>query len=282
MLRPNASKTKANLPAVPLQTFKTSYNDAAITVYTEEQLSLLQRAMQIPGVEGREVALPAWYEAAVKALEQCDHAQESTVFIDMAQRAQLLARQAKDQTMILLAKRINFRAWHKLGELLKQVPSIHSGPPRSGETIEEAADRRQTRKHGPNEGPQPSRTAIARQAGVSPGMATRAERFADIPREIFEELIESQDPPSGTQLLEIAAMGAGMDKKGYRNMEHSKQGMRAISLKAMGPLTDFMNRHRPEAIAKVFASESSDMLPRARNMSAWLDAFCRCLQKTRH
>jgi hypothetical protein len=281
MLRPNASK--ANLPTVPIQTFKTPYSDAAITVYTEEQLNLLQRAMQIPGVEGREVALPAWYEAAVKALEQCDHAQESTVFIDMAQRAALLARQAKDQTMILLAKRINFRAWHRLGELLKQVPSIHSGPPRSGETIEEAAKRRQTRKHGPSEGPQPSRTAIAREAGVSPGMATRAERFANIPREIFEDLIESADPPSGTQLLEIAAMGAGLDKKGHQRSEaHSKQGMRAISLKAMGPLTDFMNRHRPEAIAKVFANESSDMLSRARHMSAWLDALCRSLQKMRH
>jgi hypothetical protein len=249
--------------------------DIDIALSQDEREDLCRRALTIPGAFN-EVALPVWYEAAVEALKRCDDYDASARFVNMAERAALLARQAKDERMMTYARRIQARSWLRLGQLLNEIPSVNSGPPMTGETPAEAAARR-TAKHG---GPCPAphtRTAIARLSGISPGTQKKAQDIATIPAETFEALVESERPPSGHQLHTVARELLRNARGG--DMGHMKQGMRAITLRAMEPMVDFINKYDPHSVATVFAGESAAMLRRAQLMRDWLDRLYAALPK---
>lgn len=84
-----------------------------------------------------------------------------------------------------LAKRIRARATRRAGELLKQVEPAQGA--RS------------------DLGPVPSRSLAAQASGMSERQAKTAQRLANVPEEVFEEMVESN-----STITAIAEIGTGV------------------------------------------------------------------------
>jgi hypothetical protein len=66
-------------------------------------------------------ALPANYSAAKVALAQCARIDEAKDYADKAQALAVYAAQAKDESLLNYAKRIQTRAVRRQGELPKEI-----------------------------------------------------------------------------------------------------------------------------------------------------------------
>jgi hypothetical protein len=153
--------------------------------------------------------LPASYDAARRALAECSNIDECQDWANKAQALASYARQAKDRSLCQLALRIQNRAIRRAGELLKQIEPSKGGRP-SVKT---------------REGTHPSsRTAAAEQAGLSTCQRKTALRIASVPASEFEAAIESEKPPTVTQM---AAMGT---------VKHLQPA--AVTPQAVQPLTN--------------------------------------------
>lgn len=126
--------------------------------------------------------LPAAYVAARDALAACDRIDECRAWADRAHALASYARQARDDTLLNYARRIQARAVARVGALLRAVPN---------------ATGRRSDLH-PNASP--TRAQAARAAGLSRGQARDAIRIATIPRRVFEAAVESPRPPTITAL----------------------------------------------------------------------------------
>lgn len=129
--------------------------------------------------------LPQTYEAARAALAQCSEVDECKDWADKAAALASYAKQAEDDQLERMAQRIRARAIRRAGELLKQLEPNPGGRP--SET---------------SVGDRPSfyRTDAAREAGMSPHQAKQAVRVANVPEDDFEAQVESDKPPTLTQL----------------------------------------------------------------------------------
>lgn len=129
--------------------------------------------------------LPQTYEAARAALAECSAVDECKDWADKAAALASYARQSQDDQLEKMANRIRARATRRAGELLKQLEPNPGGRP--SET---------------SEGDRPSfyRTDAARDAGFSSHQAKQAVRVANVPDEDFEAQVESDTPPTLTQL----------------------------------------------------------------------------------
>lgn len=96
------------------------------------------------------------------------------------------ARQATDETLHRYADRIKARAIRQCEKLLKRVEAKRGG------------DRKSKGGHPPID----SRKATANGAGLSSHQAKQALRVAAVPEESFERQVESDRPPTITQLAE--------------------------------------------------------------------------------
>jgi hypothetical protein len=128
---------------------------------------------------------PANYQAAKLALSRCEQVDECWEWNSKAAAVAEYARQAKDDSLIIMAQRIQARAIRRTGELLKAIPAGHWTRP--GET----------------------RTSVARGAGMSRMQQRQAAQIAQLPAKRFEQLVESNDPP---RPYKLAALGV---KKRY-------------------------------------------------------------------
>jgi hypothetical protein len=86
-----------------------------------------------------------------------------------------------------MADRIQARAIHRAGELLKAIPLAHG----ANQNITDGADTKVL-----------TRKDAAREAGLSERQQNTALRMASIPRDEFERVIESVNPPTVTGLAE--------------------------------------------------------------------------------
>lgn len=131
--------------------------------------------------------LPGVYEAAQKALAECSRIDECKTWADKAAALASYARQAKDDSLKVLAMRIQARAYRRMGELLKQIP-----PARGGD------------RGGPTGGRPPvgeTRTQAANDAGLSEHQRKTALRVANVPQPEFEAATaEPVAPPTVTAL----------------------------------------------------------------------------------
>jgi hypothetical protein len=66
-----------------------------------------------------------------------------------------------------------------------------------------------SKKRGPK---QSARRQAAEAAGLSRGRMWRAMKVADIPEDEFERLIESDNPPTVTELVEYSRQAQGLPK----------------------------------------------------------------------
>lgn len=143
----------------------------------------------LPSITPAQARLPRTYEAAREALAECQNIDECKEWSDKAAALASYAKQAEDETLLKMAARIKARATRRAGELLTQ--------------IEASGTRTDLTSSG-----QPSqvitRTDAAREAGMSPHQQKQAVRIAAIPEPEFERQVESQKPPT---LSQLAAQG---------------------------------------------------------------------------
>lgn len=127
--------------------------------------------------------LPQTYEAAKTALAECSAVDECKDWADKAAALASYAKQSNDDTLEKLAMRIRARAIRRAGELLKQF----DGRGRPGENKDGAV-------------PNFSQRQAAADAGFSERQQKTAVRVAGVPTEDFERAIESDSPPTITEL----------------------------------------------------------------------------------
>ena len=141
--------------------------------------------MSLPSVQS--ARLPKTYEAARQALSECQGIDECQAWADKAAALASYAKQAEDETLLKMATRIKARAVRRAGELLKQIDP----------------------KHGANqnikEGDHPNvktRSQAAREAGMSEHQQKQSTRVANVPKADFEAQVESDKPPTLSQLAQ--------------------------------------------------------------------------------
>jgi len=128
--------------------------------------------------------LPARYEAARTAIAECVDLGELKALSDRQAALASYARLAQDTTLHNLALRIQQRAQRRLGELLKQIPRA-----------DEATRFGQAGDHPPV-----TRTQAAADAGLSAHQRKTALRIANVPEASFEAAVESDRPPTVTEM----------------------------------------------------------------------------------
>ena len=133
--------------------------------------------------------LPRTYEAARQALEECSRVDECKDWADKAAALASYARQADDDELYRMARRIQGRAVRRAGELLKAFQTGAKGG-------------RPTKNGGG--APTVSQRAAANAAGMSKRQEVTAVRIANLPEGDFEAAVESDAPPTVTAL---AGMG---------------------------------------------------------------------------
>jgi hypothetical protein len=136
------------------------------------------------GVE--DAPLPVIYEAAKAALAQCADVDECASWANKAAALASYARQSKDETLEKHAMRVRARAIRRCGELLSEVPAK---PGKRTDLPQPVADA-------------DSRFQVAAKAGLSEKQAVTAIRVANVPTPDFEEAVESERPPTVTELAE--------------------------------------------------------------------------------
>lgn len=88
-----------------------------------------------------------------------------------------------------MADRIQARAIRRCGELLKQVEADKGGYHKN--YAHDSADTSITR------------TSVAREAGMSERQKVAGLRVANVPEPVFNQAVESETPPTVTQLVAI-------------------------------------------------------------------------------
>ena len=164
----------------------------------------------LPSRQG--ATLPAKYEAAKLALKECNKLDECRDWEDKAEALASYAKQQDDKEMEKTARRIRARAVRRCGELLKEIKKAQG----ANQNIKAGAD--------PNVR---TRKQAAADAGLSPRKAKDSIRVANVPEESFEEQLESDSPPTKTNLAKQGTKKAvpryeqlGMTKKAWQAGMH--------------------------------------------------------------
>lgn len=140
--------------------------------------------------------LPQVYEAARAALATLDSVDECKTWANKASALASYAKQAKDDSLRVMAVRIQARAERRAGELLKQIDPA----PGARTDLGSVASRGSEAPARGQVGAPVTRTQAATDAGLSDRQRKTALRIAAVPEAAFEAQIESPRPPSITQL----------------------------------------------------------------------------------
>lgn len=152
--------------------------------------------------------LPQTYEAAKLALATCESMDECKDWSDRAAALASYAKQAGDDELMKRAVRIRDRAIRRCGELLKQF----DGRPENAKQSEDDLTLMSQRQ-------------AAAEAGLSVHQQRTAVRVANVPDEQFEELVESEEPPTVTKLANIGKVSRPVIDHGGRNPRDFNQAM---------------------------------------------------------
>lgn len=162
-----------------------------------------------------------------------------------------------------MADRIQGRAIARCGELLKQIPDNNRGRPSA-----DIPDGTVTNI---------TRTEAAEQAGMSERQkvtALRVATFAEQQPEEFERQIESDRPPTVTQLAE---QGRQSRPKPLVDLGEIAPADYARATEAQGALrrfAEYCGAHDPIRIARAFKShEIASLRQYVSSVDAWLDRF---------
>jgi hypothetical protein len=159
--------------------------------------------------------LPATYEAAKQALAECVQVDECQTWADKAAALASYAKQSEDKALFTMARRIQARAIDRVGELLREIRPARG----ANQNIKGGAS--------PNV---KTRKDAARDAGLSPDQAKQALRVNNVPRDQFDALVESDEPPSVTRLAELGTEKASPDYLNGRDPTDFENATRFIGL----------------------------------------------------
>jgi len=182
------------------------------TAYRErlQALPYKEGKMNLPAnISVSRASLPRTYQAAQAALAECSQVDECKDWADKAAALASYARQSEDQELERMAQRIRARAIRRAGELLKQLEPNPGGRPSK---TSDASDRGFYRSDA------------ARDAGMSERQQKTAIGVANVPDQEFERQVESDKPPT---LSQLAAQGTKpreniIDLKGRDPQEYNR------------------------------------------------------------
>lgn len=189
--------------------------------------------------------LPQAYEQAKAALANCASIDECQTWANKAEALASYAKQADDDTLRKQADRIQARAVRRCGELLKTF---------SNERARTDLDK----------GALTQRQA-ASDAGMSVHQERQAVRLSNLPVEEFEAAVESEAPPTVTELAE-------MGKKTREAPPGFKRATEAIG--TLRRFAEFCNSNSPEDVAGgVYDYEVAALKQHVGVIDGWLDRF---------
>lgn len=152
---------------------------------------------QLPALPNIKTAkLPAMYEAARKQLSECARVDECKDWSDKAAALASYAKQVNDESLLIMARRIKLRANDRMGELLKAIDSQQG---MRTDRLQEGTHQKSVQRPS---NVKPTRAQVAREAGLSEHQQKTAMRIASVPREEFEAAVESEAPPTVTELAQ--------------------------------------------------------------------------------
>jgi hypothetical protein len=190
--------------------------------------------------------VPVKYEAACRAISECDRIDECKDWSNKAAALATYAKQANDDSLRVMAVRIQARAYRRMGELLKQIPAGEGA--RGGKRQEGTL-------------PPLTRTQAATDAGLSEHKRKTALRIASVPEREFDRQIETASPPTATQL---AAQGTTQRPRSTSRPETGQELLR---------FAEFCAETDP-SIATTMDAESAEACRRCvAIVDRWLDAF---------
>jgi len=166
----------------------------------------LKNTMQIiDEIKSREVAIPVTYQKAIVAIQECNKIDEAKEWTDKMSALALYYKQSRDETLIKYAKRIQYRAKRRMGELLKQYDGrgSYNGNQHTGNIG----------KRGLEPPSSNSVNSVASSIGLSLDQTKEAVRFANVPKDKFEEIIESDNIPTQKEVAELGKNKIGKSKK---------------------------------------------------------------------
>lgn len=220
----------------------------------------MNRPQSLPAtVPVQDAPLPETYQHARKALAECHRIDECKDWGDKAQALASYAKQADDDELYKMARRIQGRAVRRCGELLREFQNPTVGLKQNESTVGEGVPPRE-------DTPQSQREAAAR-AGMSKDQEKTARRVAEVPEGEFEEAVESDDPPSVTALAEL-----GRD---------SREGFKSATrlLGAVGRFHRYTRDESPgEAADGLMPEEVAPLIQEATDVREWIDRLIERLE----
>jgi hypothetical protein len=153
------------------------------------------------------------YIEAKKAVAECARIDECAALATKMAAYAAYARQANDTELLENALRISCRAHERAGELLKEFRNTKSpGRPKKGGAIVPPLF------NGGHQPPPLSAKAAAQAAGLSRDKAKQMLRIANVPKPLFERLVDGPDPPTPKKLAKIGTKKQERPRpKPYRN-----------------------------------------------------------------
>lgn len=219
----------------------------------------------LPAIQLR---LPINYQAAKRALIECEHVDECRDWANRAEAMATYAHLARDEQMELIARRVRLRAIARAGELLLSIPNNYRGL-------------HLTSNQGSKPNPQ-SRAGVGRAAGMRPQDVTQALAIARVPLDVRELLIESTDPPPPSRLAthpgRIRPRPVRLDRftpgPAYREMFIHAGGLCAF--------VSFLKRHPPADYLRELAPDETERARRYLDrIETWLAAARACFPPPR-
>lgn len=191
--------------------------------------------------------LPQKYEAARNAIAECERIDECKSWSDKAAALASYARQAKDDSLRVMAIRIQARAERRAGELLKQIEPAQGARTDLGRA--------------------PTRSEAAREAGLSEHQKKTALRVAAVPEKEFNRQVESERPPTVTRLADQG--------RTQRVLAHDPAAEKfKAACTALGEFAKYCDSHDAIETAQTFGVDDAEMARRCvATLQQWLDTF---------
>lgn len=210
---------------------------------------------QLPtNVDIAHARLPATYEQAKLALASCERIDECWEWANKAEALASYAKMADDDSLRILADRIQARAVRRMGELLKQFDGSTRNRGKVGDHLTSQMD-------------------VANRAGISEHQRKQAVRVANVPKETFEAAIEQPRPATVTALAEMGTKVRSVPPDGFKRATHL--------IGAVGRFAEFCAENPPQDVAGgVLPEETADLKLKVHVIDAWLDQFVVQLERT--
>ena len=142
------------------------------------------------------IPIDTYYNKAVIAVQECAKLDEAKEWTDKMSALAYYHKQAGDKTLENYAIRIRHRGQRRMGELLKQFDGrgLHT----EGNQYTGQNGKNEDNLNSPN-----SLNNVAKSIGLSEWQRNESIRFANVPKDKFEEIVESDNIPTKSEIAEL-------------------------------------------------------------------------------